>query len=1173
MSFVHLHVHTEYSLLDGCNRVKPMVAKAKELGMPAIAMTDHGVMGGAVQFYRACKEAGIKPLIGCEVYVARRSRFQKEAHLDSRPYHLTLIAKDAEGYSNLTQLVSKAFLEGFYYKPRIDHELLAQHCQGLIALTGCLRGEVNDALLEDNIDLARERLAFLKNLFQDDLFVELMNHGLPEQAKTNPLLLQLAKEFDLLPVATNDAHYLNKEDAEIQEILICLATGKLLSDTDRMKMSADEFYIKSREEMLQAFDFCPEAVDNTLVVAERCHFEMELDTKVYLPKFPVPEGMTSEDYLKELCRKGMIEHFGTENPGEEYMARLKKELDIIIGKGFPDYFLLVWDFINWSREHNIPVGPGRGSAAGSLVAYLIGITKLDPLPHDLLFERFLNPERTELPDIDTDFCVVHRGDVIQYCRERYGEERVAQIATYGRMKAKSAIHDVGRVMGIPLAEVDKIAKLLPNDLKLTLDKALDIPEFRAAYDASETNKNLIDTARRCEGVIRNTGIHAAGVIISSLPLPPLVPLQRGPKGEVIVQYDMADAPSVGMVKMDFLGLRNLTVIDDCLHIIEHSRGEKIDMDKVPLDDPATYKLLSDADTNGVFQLESDGMKRYLRQLKPSRFSHIVAFIALYRPGPIQGGVVEDFIQRSHGKGDISYPDPMLEPILADTYGFFLYQEQVMLTAAKMAGFSMAKADKLRKAMGKKKKDVMLEFRDKFVDGAVGNGVDRQVADDIFETMEKFASYGFNKSHSAAYAVVTYHTAWLKAHYRPEYMAALITSVMSTIEKVSFFITECRQSGVEVLGPDINESEATFSVYNGAVRWGLAGIRNVGRAAMDALVATRSEGGPFKDLVDFCTRLDNRQINKKMLEALIKSGAMDLFGETRATLLCNMDNMLEFSQKRQKEAASGQCGLFDDCAEEAANVNDIIKIRQSEFERGVMLDFEKEMLGIYLSGSPLDEYKDIISANTTTKISAIRSLDPGSFISACGYITTMRKVMTRYKANMAFLRIGDDETDIEVAVSPKLFEQVSDLLTDGAIIIVKGRVEVKLPRQAKEAAEPSGDDDDDTGAESVVEEVEPEYSISAQEVLSVKALSAHKAASSNARKTMPGVNICVHPYQADALNALRELFIQNRGDYDVYLHAESQAGREILRLPETFRVSRSPSFTHAVAELLGADSIW
>ena len=782
MAFVHLHLHTEYSLLDGCNRVKspvkgqpsPLVARVKELGQTAVAMTDHGVMGGIIDFYHACCDEGVKPLLGCEVYVAQRSRKDKDAHKDGRPYHLTLIAKNRQGYSNLCRLVSLAFLEGFYYKPRVDHELLAQYGEGLICLTGCLRGEVNDALLNDDYALAKERLTFLKSVFHDDLFVELMNHGLPEQKKTNPLLLQLARELDLLPVATNDAHYLYKEDAELQDIMICIATGKTLDDDKRLKMSTDEFYVKSEEEMLAAFDFCPEAVTNTQLVADRVEDDIIDFKSVYLPKFQTADGTSAEAFLRELCRKGIEERFG-ERWNDTYQKRLEAELEVIIGKGFPDYFLLVWDFINWAREQGIPVGPGRGSAAGSLVAYLIGITQLDPLPYDLLFERFLNPERTELPDIDTDFCTEGRPAVIEYCRNKYGHDRVAQIATYGRMMAKNAIKDVARVMGISIAEANSITQAIPSDLKITLKKALEAPEFKAIYDSKDIYKKLIDTAMRCEGMLRNTGIHACGVIISSEDLKSLVPLQRGPKGEVIVEYDMANSASVGMVKMDFLALRNLTVIEDCLKNIEHSHGVRLDMEKLTFgyNDPKVFKLLGDADTNGVFQLESAGMKRYLRQLQPDRFSDIVAFLALYRPGPIKGGVVDKFIDARHGRGGgVKYPHPNLEPILQDTYGFFIYQEQIMLTACTLAGYNLFKAYKLFRAMEKKKVDEMAKHRATFIEGAVDNGVDRDVAADVFSTMEKSAEYAFCKAHVAACAVVTYYTAYLKCYYRAEYMAAV-----------------------------------------------------------------------------------------------------------------------------------------------------------------------------------------------------------------------------------------------------------------------------------------------------------------------------------------------------------------------------------------------------------------
>lgn len=1180
MSFVHLHVHTEYSLLDGANRIKDIVKKAKDCGMPALAITDHGVMGGCVKFYHACKDAGIKPLIGCEIYVAPRTRFDREGDLDKHYFHLTLIAKDREGYSNLCQIVSEAYLHGFYYKPRADHELLEKHSKGLVALTGCLRGEVNDALLNDDYELASQRLAFLKKCFgPDDLFVELMNHGIEEQQKTNPLLIKLAKEHGLKVVATNDAHFLNKEDTDVQDILICVGSGKLLDDARRLH-SCPECYLKTREEMLEAFSFCPEAVDNTLLVAERCNFEMDFST-TYLPKFPVPEGTNSTDYLKELCRKGLLERFGTLTPEQKYLDRLKTELDVIIGKGFPDYFLLVWDFINWSREHGIPVGPGRGSAAGSLVAYLIGITQLDPLKYDLLFERFLNPERTELPDIDTDFCVDRRGEVIQYCRERYGEDRVSQIATYGRMKAKNAIRDVGRVMDVPLADVGKLCKAVPDEMKITIKDALKNPDFEKLYESSEVNKRLVDDAMRCEGMARNTGMHAAGVIISSRPLGQLVPLQKN-GDDVVVQYDMNDSAEVGMVKMDFLGLRNLTVINNCLKIIEYSRGIKVDINHdVDYEDQKVYALLSAADTNGVFQLESDGMKRYLKQLKPDRFTDIVAFLALYRPGPIKGGVVDDFIARRHGRGGgVLYPHPKLEPILADTYGFFLYQEQVMLTATTLAGYTMAKADKLRKAMGKKKKDVMAEHHVYFVEGAKERGVDEQCAENIFDTMAKFAEYGFNKSHSAAYAMVTFQTAWLKTYYRPEYMAALMTSVMNDIKKVSFFIHECRDSGLEVLGPDVNESLAGFSVSKGAVRWGMAALRGVGLNAVNLIVKEREEHGPYKNLIDFCARLDPRYINKKVWEGLIKAGALDLFGVNRATLLSNLEHISEYMKMCQREAANAQVGLFGD--EPGGGGQDdircVIHTNEDEFARRELLDFEKDMLGVYLSGSPLEDYVEVLKENTTCTIDQLGSM-VGRNVKVGGLVTACRTVITKRKDKMAFITMQDFTGTVEFSLKPRDFEANIEKCGEGQVIIVRGTVEVDHgfnPAPPTAFDENDEDGDDDEGQTLAVEEAEPEeekYRINAIDVSDVNFIMASGNKVQNdfddsVVKSFKGLNVAFLGSARRLVADFKEILLRHKGDRPVFVHVRGPEDTTVIRLHRDYCVDDSSELRFELSRLLG-----
>jgi len=1155
--FVHLHCHTEYSLLDGCNRINDMVKHAASMGMPALAMTDHGVMYGAVQFYDACVKNGVKPLIGCEVYIAQRGMLDKEAGKDNRPYHFTLLAKDRVGYSNLCQLVSAGHLDGYYYKPRVDRAMLAQHSQGLVALSGCLRGEVNAALLEGDASGARRRLGELRDIFGEDFFVELMDHGIEEQRVTNRELIRLAKDFNLPLVATNDAHYLTRDDANIQDVLVCVQTGKLLHDTNRMKFFAPEFYVKSYEEMAQRFGEIPEALSNTLAVAERCDLKLDYES-VYLPVFPCPEGMNSEQYLKELCRKGLIWRFNSENPGPEIMDRLQVELDVIVPKGFADYFLLVWDFINYARENDIPVGPGRGSAAGSLVAYLLGITNINPLDHDLLFERFLNPERTELPDIDTDFCVERRGEVIQYVRNKFGRDKVAQIITFGRMKARAAIRDVGRVLDMPLPKVDKVAKAVPEGPSVTLKDALDSPEFKKMMDEDPEVHNVVDMALRVEGMARNAGIHAAGVIVCSQPLCTIAPLQKMNGDEIVVQFDMNDSSKIGMVKMDFLGLRNLTVIKDCLKIIKESRGVEVDVDNLePYQDAATYQLLAEADTNGVFQLESDGMKRYLKQLKPDKFSDIVAFLALYRPGPLQGGVVDDFIRRRHGRGgEVTYPHPKLEPILKDTYGFFLYQEQVMLTANVLAGYTLAMADGLRKAMGKKKMDVMEKHRKIFTEGAVEREVDKKKAEEIFETMEKFAAYGFNKSHSAAYAVVSYQTAYLKANYRTEYMAALMTSVLSNIEKVSFFIKECNQSGIAVLPPDVNESLVGFSVSEKGIRWGMGAVRNVGVGAVEAIIESRRQGGPFKDLADLCTRVDLKLINKRTLEGLIKAGGMDSFGENRATLLSALDACVEAAQRAAREAQTGQFGLFDELGAPEASFADLCPKRLPEFPKRQLLEMEREMLGVYLSDSPLSEVRDTIKQHATHKVAQLNGLDSGVSIAIAGLISSSRKIITRFKTPMVFLQFEDESGTTEVTIRPATYDKCAALLQDGALLLVRGRTEVRQARR----------DDDDDG-----EGPQEQVKVTAEEVVCLESLA--KARNGKPQVKLPGVHIRVQMFQSDFMPQLRDILLRHRGDQEVYLHLVSPQGETVMHLNETFNVRDTGDLQAGVRGLLGQGAIW
>jgi len=1158
--FVHLHCHTEYSLLDGCNRINDMVKRAAELGMPALAMTDHGVMYGAIQFYKACKKAGIKPLVGCEVYVAQRTRHDKEAGKDNRPFHFTLLAQNREGYRNLLQLVSAAHLEGYYYKPRVDREMLARHSAGLVALSGCLRGEVNCALLDGDVGLARNRLGELRDIFSDRLYVELMDHGIEEQRRTNIELIRMARDMNMKLVATNDAHYLTRDDAAIQDVLVCVQTGKSLDDPNRMKFSYPEFYLKSYDEMAARFGELPDALLNTLEVAERIDLDMDLST-VYLPKFPAPEGHTSESLLRELCEKGWSWRFPDGHPGDVYAERLKTELDVIIPKGFADYFLIIWDFINYARQNDIPVGPGRGSAAGSLVAYLTGVTDLDPIKYSLLFERFLSPERTELPDVDTDFCVERRGEVIRYVRDKYGADKVSQIITFGRMKARAAIRDVGRVMDIPLAKVDKIAKTVPAGPGVTLAGALDTPDFKKLCEEDPEAKRIADMALRVEGMARNAGIHAAGVVMCSEPLATIVPLQKMNGDEVVAQFDMNDVAEAGLVKMDFLGLRNLTVIKDCLNIIESARGFKLDLNTPEMrefSDPATYQLLQEADTNGVFQLESDGMKRYLRQLKPDRFSDIVAFLALYRPGPLQGGVVDDFIRRRHGRGGpVTYPHEKLEQILSETYGFFLYQEQVMLTANILAGYTMAMADGLRKAMGKKKADVMEKHRKIFVEGAIERGVDKKVASDIFETMEKFAAYGFNKSHSAAYAVVSYQTAYLKANYRREYMAALLTSVISSIEKVSFFIKECTASNIDVLPPDVNESATTFTVTAaGQIRWGLGAVRNVGEGAVEALLVARREGGPFKDLADLSHRVDLRQCNKRVLENLIKAGAMDGFGETRATLLAYIDHCIDSAQRAQKEAQTGQFSLFEETQPGNITFNHLAGRRLPEFGKRQLLDMEREMLGVYLSGSPLDEVKLALKKNASHRIADLGGLDSGSKVKIGGLVTGVRKILTRFNSTMAFLQLEDTSGSIEVTLRSAACERFKDLLVEGSLILVAGRTEIRQSRS---------DDEDESG------EVQMEVKVTGEELSSLEKLAAVGAP--EVKATLPGVHIRVQVFQMDFMAQLREVLLRHRGEQAVYLHLVSPQKETVMHLEQTFNVKPCDELNRSISGLLGGEAVW
>lgn len=1032
--FVHLHVHSEYSLLDGAARLEELVEAAASLGMPALALTDHGVMYGVVDFYKAAKARGIKPILGCEVYVAPRSRFDREPHRDNFQYHLVLLAENEVGYRNLMALVSAAYLEGFYYKPRVDKELLARHREGLIALSSCLAGEIPTLLLNDQEEKAFEVASWYREVFgPSGFFLELQDQGLPGQSKVNAGLINLARKLGIALVATNDVHYVRRDQARLQDVLLCIQTGKTLQEEQRLRFITPEFYLKSRAEMEELFGEVPEALDNTLEIAERCSFDFEFG-RLHLPEYRMPPGETPSSYLRRLCYEGLKKRYSP--PTREARERLEHELNIIERMGYQGYFLIVWDLVNFARKRGIPVGPGRGSAAGSLVAYCLGITNIDPLRYNLLFERFLNPERVSMPDIDIDFCFERRDEVIEYVRQKYGEDHVAQIITFGTMAARAAVRDVGRVLGWPVAEVDRIAKLVPAELGITLDRALEVsPELRGLYQNSSRVRELLDTARAVEGLPRHASIHAAGLVITPEPLVHYIPLQK--TGDAITtQFPMQTVEELGLLKMDLLGLRTLTVIGHTVEMLR-KQGKEIDIDNLPLDDRKTYELLSTGESTGIFQLESSGMRSLLRSLKPERMEDIIALVALYRPGPLGSGMVEDFIQRKHGLVPVTYPHPDLEPVLKETYGVILYQEQVMQIAHLMAGYTLGQADELRRAMGKKKPEEMARHRNQFIEGATKKGYDPGLAAHIFDLMEYFAGYGFNKSHSAAYALVAYQTAYLKAHHPVEFMAALLSSVSQHLEKVAPYLEECRRLGIEVLPPDINESGVDFSVGDGHIRFGLAAIKNVGRAAVEAILAAREAGGPFTSLADFCRRVDLQVVNRRVLESLIRCGAFDSLGKGRKPLLEALDACIEAASQAQSDRKKGQVSLLDMVG---ATLEDPPLPEVPEFSQEEILAMEKELLGFYLSGHPLEPYAKSLHRLTTHTLARLTELADGTPVVVGGVLVGFRKVITRRGEPMAYLVLEDFGGQVEVLVFPRVYERCRDWLFKDQVLLVEGRVD-------------------------------------------------------------------------------------------------------------------------------------
>ncbi|MFO7875694.1 MAG: DNA polymerase III subunit alpha [Desulfovermiculus sp.] len=1034
--FVHLHCHTEYSLLDGAIKVRDLCAQAVNFGLPAAAITDHGNLFGAIDFYTTAKSHGIKPIVGCEVYVAPTHRTRKDARSASEAgYHLVLLAQNQAGYHNLIKLVSQANLDGFYYKPRVDKELLAKWNDGLIALSACLKGEIPAKLMQGKgLAEVKETVDQYTGFFPGRFYLELQANGIPEQDELNSKLIDLANACDLPLVATNDCHYLLPDDVQAHDILLCIQTNACVQDSKRMRFNTDKLHYRCPEEMAREFAHCPQALENTYRIAQACNLEIELG-RHHFPVYDPPAGRSLEDEFSRLCREGLrerLEQLPYVQDEQPYWDRLQEETEIICSKGFAGYFLIVQDFINWAKAHGIPVGPGRGSAAGSLAAYSLRITNLDPIRYNLLFERFLNVERESLPDIDVDFCYNRREEVIRYVTDKFGKDSVAQITTFGTMKAKAAVRDVGRAMGMSFAETDKIAKLIPDDLKMTIDKALEQePELKAKVENDERIAQLMDISRRLEGLARHASTHAAGIVISDRPMQEYLPLYVGKKGEVVTQYDMKKVEKVGLIKFDFLGLKTLTVLSDALNLARDRHADLPDLDTLPLNDEATFHLLCKGQTDGVFQLESSGMRRVLTDLQPNCFEDIIALLALYRPGPLESGMVTDFIRRKHGEIEVEYPHPSLEPVLKETYGVILYQEQVMRIASELANYSLGDGDILRRAMGKKDPAVMGKQRDKFLAGAEDNGLPRETAEYIFDLIEKFAGYGFNKSHSAAYALISYQTAYMKAHYPREFMAALITSEVSNTDKVISHIHACREMGISVLGPDINKSIHPFSVTDQGILFGLSGIKNVGDAAIFNLVQERDKNGPFKNLLDLCQRVNLRKVSKRVLESLIKSGAMDSFGCSRAALIAALDRVVAKAQKTHKDKSHGQLSLLSmvpASAQSAAeaqngigmNIPDSDIHEWSEEDR---LRFEKENLGFFLSGHPLVGYQDQLQLLGVTGLKECSELPRESEVKTAVLVTSSKEITTRKGDRMAFCQVEDLTGTGEMTLFPEVYAQV------------------------------------------------------------------------------------------------------------------------------------------------------
>lgn len=1065
-NFVHLHIHSEFSLLDGANRIKDIPVIAKELGMEAIAITDHGVMFGVIDFYKACKANGVKPIIGCEVYVAPRTRFDKDPNIDSKYNHLILLAKDNEGYKNLSKLVSLSFTDGFYYKPRIDKEILEKYHEGLICQSACLAGEISQAIIKNDIEEAKRAALWYKELFGEDYYLEIQNNGVKEQVLVNQKIIEIARELDIPLVATNDAHYSKREDAYNHEVLLCIQTGKKMSDEDRMRFETDELYIKSPEEMSSYFEAVPDAIENTVKIAQKCNVEFEFGHTI-LPNYDVPEGFSTHyDYIEKLTNDGLIKRYG-ENYSKEIKSRAEYELSVIKKMGYVDYFLIVWDYINYAKTHDIPVGPGRGSGAGSIVAYAIGITDIDPIKYSLIFERFLNPERISMPDFDVDFCYEKRDKVIQYVCEKYGYDHVSQIITFGTMSARMVIRDVARVLDVPYAEADKLAKMIPNEIHITIKKAMEQNrELNNLYESDQVIKKLLDIAMALEGMPRQASTHACGIVITKEPVDTYVPLYVR-DGNISTQFIMTTLEELGLLKMDFLGLRTLTVIQDTIDLVKKNRNIDVQFDK-DMNDPKVYKLWQEGNSVGIFQFESQGMTNFMKELKPDGLEDIIAGVSLYRPGPMDQ--IPRYIANKKDTEHAVYTHPALKPILEVTYGCMVYQEQVMQIVRDLAGYSLGRADLVRRAMGKKKLDVMAKEREIFINGQVDetgniivpgcvrNGIKAEDANKIFDEMAEFAKYAFNKSHAAAYAVVSYQTAYLKAYYPAEFMAATLNSFLGNLDKIPGYIDECRRLHIEILKPDINKSFAKFTVDNGKIRFGLGSIKNVGQA-VENIVKEREAKGEYKSFTDFCERIQNEAVNKKCIESLIKAGAFDSFEQTRSTLIASFESIIDSISDSSKRNYKGQVSMFDLGGQTEKEENSLEKMKYNytylkEYTEKELLSMEKEMLGLYISGHPLEGIRTQIEANTNISTLLIREgLDEleqtGRFpyrdnqtVKYAGVISNIKKKYTKNNKIMAFVNIEDLHGSIEVIVFENCYQSSINSLMEDNVVMVEGRLSIR-----------------------------------------------------------------------------------------------------------------------------------